>query len=202
MITAIGDVVREAYKRNWITTRDGNISIRKGKNFYITPSGWRKNIICPELIIKAQIEQDLSLTWPYARSNAQNKLSGELEMHRLLQTTDWNKSSARAVVHLHPTHIVAAMYRGFNLQKLAKDFPEVFRYTKVGPNVEKLPATSEALANATLNAMTSNNKLIYTIVGQANHGVCSIGDNPWDAFEHIERLDHICQIVLKSGVSP
>lgn len=37
MITAIGDVMREAYKRNWITTRDGNISIRRGKSFYITP---------------------------------------------------------------------------------------------------------------------------------------------------------------------
>ena len=29
MITAIGDVMREAYKRNWITTRDGNCSLRK-----------------------------------------------------------------------------------------------------------------------------------------------------------------------------
>ena len=42
----------------------------------------------------------------------------------------------------------------------------------------------------------------YDIVGQANHGVCSIGPNPWDAFEHIERLEHICEIVLKSGKKP
>ena len=31
------------------------------------------------------------------------------------------------------------------------------------------------------------------------HGVCAVGKHPWDAFEHIERLEHICQIALASG---
>jgi L-fuculose-phosphate aldolase len=39
----------------------------------------------------------------------------------------------------------------------------------------------------------------YDVVGQDRHGVCAIGMNPWDAFEHIERLEHICQIALASG---
>ena len=49
---------------------------------------------------------------------------------------------------------------------------------------------------------SDSNKVIYDIVGQKNHGVCAIGANPWDAYEHIERLEHICEIVLKSGVLP
>ena len=44
--------------------------------------------------------------------------------------------------------------------------------------------------------------LEYDIVGQKDHGVCAVGNSPWDAFEHIERLEHICQIVLASGVEP
>ena len=28
MLTAIGDVMRRVYERGWITTRDGNISMR------------------------------------------------------------------------------------------------------------------------------------------------------------------------------
>jgi L-fuculose-phosphate aldolase len=42
MITAMGDVMRRAYEKGWITTRDGNISLRrKGQDiFYVTPSGW------------------------------------------------------------------------------------------------------------------------------------------------------------------
>ena len=47
MLTAMGDVMRRAYDKGWITTRDGNISLRMtGKDtLYITPSGWRKTIL-------------------------------------------------------------------------------------------------------------------------------------------------------------
>lgn len=205
MLTSMGDVMREAHKRGWITTRDGNISLRRSNSFYITPSAGRKTIIHPEHILKAKIKPDGSLMW--IDTNTNGKPSGELEMHRLLQTTDYG--SCRAVVHLHPTHIIAAMHRGFDLQKLAAQFPEVSRYTRVGPTVRVLPVTSDILAKETFEASTKPNKILnggyeiaYDIVGQAGHGVCAIGKSPWDAFEHIERLEHICQIVLASGVNP
>ena len=60
MLTAMGDVMREAYKRNWITTRDGNISLKRSSSnvLYITPSGVRKTIIHPEHIIKIPIREN------------------------------------------------------------------------------------------------------------------------------------------------
>jgi len=196
MLTAIGDVMREAYKRGWITTRDGNCSLRKrGVNkLYITPSGVRKVTIIPETIVRIPITNGkLSL--------GNHNASGELEMHWLLQKSDLTRS----VLHLHPTNIIAAMYAGFDLQKLASEFPEVSRYTRVGPTVPILPVTSDILAEKTFEAFTSSNdlqntshKIIYDIVGQKNHGVCAVGKHPWDAFEHIERLEHICEIVLNS----
>lgn len=203
MLTSCGDIMREAHRRGWITTRDGNISIRRKDSFYITPSGGRKTIIHPEHILKAKIKDD-ELKW--LDTSPKSKPSGELEMHFFLQTTDDFKG-CRAVVHLHPTYTIAAMHKGFDLQKLAEEFPEVSRYTRVGPNVPVLPVTSKELARATYSAMVNDNQgyvseLEYDIVGQAAHGVCAIGKSPWDAFEHIERLEHICQIVLASGVSP
>ena len=38
MITAMGDVMREAYKRNWITTRDGNVAlfVKETKEIFLT----------------------------------------------------------------------------------------------------------------------------------------------------------------------
>ena len=197
MITAIGDVMREAHRRGWITTRDGNVSLRRrGSRFmYITPSGWRKTIIHPEHMIKIEF-CPAGLIIPKGVSP-----SGELDMHSFLQR---NAVGTRAVVHLHPTNIIAAIYGGWDLQKIAADFPEVSRYTRVGPSTPVLPATSHELASATYDALTEkdSNKIKYDIVGQANHGVCSVGANPWDAFEHIERLEHICEIVLKSGRKP
>ena len=200
MLTAMGDVMRRAYDKGWITTRDGNISVRmSGKDtLYITPSGWRKTIIHPEHIIKCKITND-----GYKVPEG-SKPSGELEMHANLQR---HRKYTTAVVHLHPTNIIAAMYAGWDLQKIAEEFPEVSRYTRVGPSVPVLPVTSTVLAQATWEAFTDftnsgTNILKYDIVGQAGHGVCSVASNPWDAYEHIERLEHVCEIVLRSGRKP
>tara|TARA_R110001583_G_scaffold3257_3_gene21152 strand:- start:623 stop:1225 length:603 start_codon:yes stop_codon:yes gene_type:complete len=193
MITAIGDVMRRAYEKGWITTRDGNISLRRSNStiMYLTPSGWRKTIIHPEHMIKIGINKN-----GYKTPEGSNP-SGELAMHFMLQK---DAKKTRAVVHLHPTNIIAAMYAGWDLQELAGEFPEVSRYTRVGPSVPVLPVISTELALATYDNMVDKDGiLLFDIVGQANHGVCSVGNNPWDAFEHIERLEHICEIVLKSG---
>tara|TARA_B100000282_G_C31683875_1_gene468023 strand:- start:26 stop:655 length:630 start_codon:yes stop_codon:yes gene_type:complete len=208
MITAMGDVMRRAYEKGWITTRDGNISLRRSGSdiMYVTPSGWRKTIIHPEHMIKIRLYENFGVeTMEIMDDHA--KPSGELEMHDKLQR--YHKCT-RAVVHLHPTNIIAAMFAGWDLQALSAKFPEVSRYTKVGPTVPVLPVTSTELANATWQAMTepvskhtgTKRKVSYDIVGQAAHGVCAVGPNPWDAYEHIERLEHICEIALKSGVRP
>ena len=197
MLTAMGDVMRRAYEKGWITTRDGNISLRRaGKNtLYITPSGWRKTIIHPEHIIKIKMRKgDLIIPKGSAPS-------GELEMHHLIQQL--NRDKTQAVVHLHPTNIIAACFAGWDIQSLANEFPEVSRYTRVGPTVPVLPVTSPELADSTFGSMIGHNReLKFDIVAQANHGVCAVAQNPWDAYEHIERLEHICEIALKSGVRP
>ena len=196
MLTAVGDVMRELHNRGWITTRDGNISLRRSesKTLYITPSGVRKTIIHPESMVKLKILDEGSLD--VGGTNP----SGELHMHWLLQK---DAKRTRAVVHAHPTHIIAAIYRGFDLQEICEQFPEIFRYTRVGPTVPAIPAITPELGEATAEAHgIENGKVAFDIVGQAQHGVCSVGADPWDAFEHIERLNHICEIVLASGVSP
>jgi L-fuculose-phosphate aldolase len=184
MLTAIGDVMRHVYERGWITTRDGNISMRKreGKYLYITPSGWRKTIVHPEHVVRIEIVKEPLTGDLIPKIREGQHPSGELWMHWNLQR-DGRKT--RTVVHVHSTHIVAAMYAGVDLQAISAEFPEISRYTRVGPTVPTLPALSRELAD----------------VGQANHGVCAVATDPWAAYEHIERLDHICEIVLKSGVT-
>lgn len=195
MLTAIGDVMRRCYEKGWISTRDGNVSLkRKGSSImYITPSGVRKNKIEVESLIKIKISEN-GLVIPEGTNP-----SGELHMHYLLQM---NSSKTQAIVHAHPTHVVAAMYAGLDLQRLAKEFPELGRYTRVGPTVPVLPVISKELGEATFASMTagsSEQKISCDIVGQDRHGVCAIAGDPWSAYEHIERLDHICEIALKSG---
>jgi ribulose-5-phosphate 4-epimerase/fuculose-1-phosphate aldolase len=202
MLTAIGDVMRRVYERGWITTRDGNISMRKrdGKYLYITPSGWRKTIVHPEHVVRLEIVRDsvTGLTVPDVRVGQQP--SGELWMHWNLQQ---HSKKTRTVVHVHATHIVAAIYAGIDLQAMSAEFPEISRYTRVGRTVPALPALSRELADVTAECMglQKDGELEFDIVGQTNHGVCAVAIDPWAAYEHIERLDHICEIVLKSGVA-
>jgi L-fuculose-phosphate aldolase len=159
---------------------------------YITPKGTRKNIIHPEHVIKLNINADIR----------KMNVSSEFYMHHNLLL---DAESTRSIVHVHPTHVVAAMYAGWDLQEIAAHFPELKKYTLVGPTVSFQEAGSHGLATETnLRFRDGNekNELKYDIVGQKNHGVCAIGKHPWDAFEHIERLNHICEIVLASGMRP
>ncbi|MBX3236659.1 MAG: class II aldolase/adducin family protein [Nitrospiraceae bacterium] len=201
MLTAIGDVMRRCYERRWITTRDGNISMRKrgGKYLYITPSGWRKTIVHPEHIVKLEIIQDAATGASMPKVGDQQKPSGELWMHWNLQQ---RTPKTRTVVHVHATHVVAAIYAGLDLQRISQEFPEISRYTRVGPTVPFLPALSRELADVTTECLglRHDGTLAFDIVGQTNHGVCAVAQDPWAAYEHIERLDHICEIVLKSGI--
>lgn len=195
MITAISEVMARCYEKGWITTRDGNASLRRSLDgkisdfMHITPKGVRKNTIKAEDMIKLNINAPVS-QWP--------DVSTEFHMHHHLLI---DATSTRAVLHVHPTYVVAAIYAGLDLQEIVKDFPEISRYTKVGPTVPILPAGSHDLATSTNSCMRNyeTGPIRFDIVGQANHGVCSVGKNPWDAYEHVERLDHICQIILASG---
>lgn len=195
MIKELCDVMEKCYDRGWITTRDGNASFRrKGSKFiYITPSGMRKNVLRVEDIIRMEV-QGGELKVPSG-----SKPSGELHMHWNLQRAG---SGTRSVLHVHPTYIIAAMHAGWDLRELCQPFAEIYRYTRVGSNVPAIPAVTEALGNATYLALCPTDNLDFDIVGQVGHGICAVARDPWTAFEHVERLEHICQIVLASGVKP
>jgi len=95
----------------------------------------------------------------------------------------------------------SAMHAGIDLCTISEAFPELNRYTKVAPNVGDVPPISEELADECHKnlRLDKDGFIAYDIVGIKGHGVVAIDTSPWRAFEHIERLEHICQIVLASG---
>jgi ribulose-5-phosphate 4-epimerase/fuculose-1-phosphate aldolase len=208
MLETCCDVLTEAYHRNWITSRDGNLSIRyhDRNHFYITPSGVRKQKLQYDMFKKIRIANNGTREYPEVIEqddiSGNLKPSGELPLHWGLQRQMGQHSEdIRVVVHLHPTYTIAAMHRGIVLKDLVKDFPELSRYTKVAPNVGDVAPISQELADHCHQALELDEfgNIAYDIVGIKGHGVVSIDTTPWRAFEHIERLEHICQIVLASG---
>jgi L-fuculose-phosphate aldolase len=224
MLHEICDVFKEAYRRGWITTRDGNASYRRPEQdwFYVTPSGVRKNEMVPDMCIKLDIDDK---GWSRDRwlnadegmlkqqLNRGLKPTGELPMHWYLQRDLSKTQHSRVVLHLHPTHVIAAtrylmerpqdLYgrsdRSSAMMELAKQFPEIFRYTKVGDILGYVPPISQALADGIEQIMLNGgNELLCDVVAMDKHGAVAVGTDPWEAFEHIERLNHVCEIFLLS----
>ena len=188
-------MLQVAYAKGWITQRDGNVSVRDatGNGFWISPSG----------VVKARLEAAQMLHVGadlLDKGEVPARASGEFVLHRLLQAL--LPAGYDTVLHLHPTYIVAAMFAGWDLCELSEEFPEVTRYTRVGCNVPPLAATSEELALASAQAFAPPLGEMPHIVGLDRHGMVAIGRSPLDAFEHVERLEHVCQMVLASGVRP
>jgi len=204
MLETCCDILVDAYKRNWITSRDGNISIRHHDrdHFYITPSGVRKQTMQPDQFKKISIH---GLAWQeeyYTDISANLKPSGELPLHFGLQRAmGQHRNEVRVVVHVHPTYCIAAMHAGIDLSTISNNFPELNRYTKVAPNVGDVKPISQELADQCHYRLELDDRgnIAYDIVGIKGHGVVAIDVTPWRAYEHIERLEHICKIVLASG---
>ena len=214
MLETICDTLVEAYRRNWITSRDGNVSIRHHDrdHFYITPSGVRKQTLQPDQFKKIKLVDQINPVPPfltkswiedsYTDISDNLKPSGELPLHFGLQKEmGQHKTDVRVVVHLHPTYCVAAMHAGIDLSTIVNDFPELSRYTKVAKNVGDVPPISQELADRCHENLwlRKDGTIGFDIVGIKGHGVVAIDTSPWRAFEHIERLEHICQIVLASN---
>ena len=156
MLETICDIMVDAYKRNWITSRDGNVSIRHHDrdHFYITPSGVRKQTLQPDQFKKIGLmfqPNDLNQDWfdmPYTDISANLKPSGEIPLHFGLQRKmGQHRDDVRVVVHVHPTYCIAAMHAGIDLSTISSAFPELNRYTKVAPNVGDVPPISQELAD-------------------------------------------------------
>lgn len=197
MFKEVCEIMKNAYERNWITTRDGNCAfkLKDDNKIYMTPGGVQKNRIEEKDILYLEMSKE----GEYIFQNLEGKtLTGEWEMHLKIL----NELSEGCTLHLHPPYTVAAMHAGWELSDLVAPFPEVYRYTKVGKNVTDHLALSHELARDTHDNLFKSSDLKFDIVGQKSHGACAMGRTPAEAFEHFERVEHICKIVLLSGVSP
>jgi ribulose-5-phosphate 4-epimerase/fuculose-1-phosphate aldolase len=202
MLETIGEIFKEGYRRGWITTRDGNASLRYNyvDHFYITPKGVRKQTLQPDMFKKISIGANTWHEMPYTAISEKLQPSGEIPVHWGLQRKI--NTEVRVVLHMHPTYITAAMYKGIDLQKLVDEFPELSRYTTVGPTVPLIPPITQELADACIEniGVSHDGSLKYNIIGMDRHGAIAVDTTPWRAFEHLERLEHICKIVLQSGL--
>jgi ribulose-5-phosphate 4-epimerase/fuculose-1-phosphate aldolase len=206
MLETCCSLMVEAYNKGLMTSRDGNVSLRylDQNYFFLSPTNVRKHTLQPDQFKKlsVQVYENRPIEMSYTDISANLRPSGEFPVHFMLQKKIPSNWETRVVMHVHSTYTVAAMHAGIKLNELKNHFPEIARYTRVAPSTTDVPPISWDLAKACMKNMRLDEEtgvVDYDIVGIKGHGVVAVDKTPWRAYEHIERLEHICKIVLESG---
>lgn len=152
----------------------GNVSVRAGDGFLVTPSGIPAETLRPEDIVAMQF--DGGFTHPLAPSS-------EWHFHRDILAA---RPDVNAVVHAHPTHCTAFAICG-------RDIPAVHYMIAAagGPTVRCAPYApygTEALSAAALTALEGRMACLL-----ANHGMIAIGSDLRKALWLAVEVEALCR---------
>ena len=189
-LEAICDVCRRLHARNLLAAADGNVSVLlEDGRIAITPSGVPKQRARPG---------DLAYL-----SRAGAVLEGRPSTDRLMHLAIYQACpEARAVIHAHPPTAIAWSLARPELEFLPADaLPEVILAAGSIPLVPYARPGTAAMGEQLLPFLPGHRLLIL-----ARHGALAWGETLEEAYNGMERLEHVCQILKSAqelgGASP
>ncbi len=174
------------YERHLVTGVGGNVSVKIGDKFLVTPSGISLRDITPKSIVTVRSDGSI----PQGGNP-----SKEFSMHRHIFN---ERDDVRAVCHVHGGHIIAAstiLETGPNsLPPLTPGFT-CFAYPL--PMIPFFVPGSSKLAKAVGQYFANRNLRALLL---KNHGLIAVGNNMIEALNIAEEVDEAAQVyVLTSG---
>jgi L-fuculose-phosphate aldolase len=173
-IVAIGKMI---HQRGWISSTDGNMSIKLSEDRILTtPTGVHKGFLEEDDLIVVDMEGK--------KISGSRNPSSEIALHLACYK---NRPDVSAVVHAHPTLCIAFSVAGIQLAQCL--LPEVI-FT-----LGSIP-TADYAAPTTQDVPKSIEKVIkeYDAVILERHGSVTIGKTIFDAFYTLERMEHVAEI--------
>lgn len=165
------------YKNRLLAATDGNLSIRKSKDkFLTTPSNLCKGKLTEKDIItvNAKGEKILGVGVP----------SSEFKLHKFIYES---RSDINAVIHTHPVFTTAFAAAGLALDKVV--FPEIFlklgsiplaRYAT--PSTDEVPESIAQYVND------------YNAIMLSNHGLVAYAADIEEAYYITEKVERIAEV--------
>lgn len=177
----IVEVCRRVYAHGWLAATDGNVSIRLDDDRIVaTPTGVHKGYIRErELIVVDRAGRQM-----------QGSLapSSELKMH--LAVYD-ERPDVRAAVHAHPTNCIAFSLAGVSLAQCL--LPEiVFTFGSIPTAAYTTPSTEEVPAEVRKWVRDFDAMILD------RHGSLTVGPDVFDAYNKLERMEHVAEITLRA----
>ncbi|MBN1282466.1 MAG: class II aldolase/adducin family protein [Proteobacteria bacterium] len=173
---AIADVCHRLYGRRYLVATSGNVSVRDGDGFLITPGSTRKDTVTPESIVACRA--DGSPIDPSAHP------SSEVVMHREVYRV---RPEVGAAIHAHPHYCLACSLGDISLTEML--LPELAIYIGPVPSVPYATPGTDEMA-ATLDPFLAGHNAFLL----KRHGVLVLGRDLLDAYNRLEHLEHIANI--------
>lgn len=179
------------YENNYITPRDGNACLQISDDRYlITPSGVQKQNMSSMTLLEVDSNGELV-------SPSSLKPSIELQAHIVAIML----RKVPVSVHVHSMNTVSLFslatklgFLGLVEDNFRSQWPELFRYTKLGKTVPYLYPGSHELHESIKDSFQSSTSDIIVL---DRHGVIAVGESLEECKEHIQRLEHVSEITLK-----
>ncbi|MBF0276079.1 MAG: class II aldolase/adducin family protein [Nitrospinae bacterium] len=177
----IVDICKRIHERGWISSTDGNVSMKLGRDRILTtPSGIHKGFMTESDLVVTDMKGKLL--------SGSRKPSSELMMHI---TCYEQRPEINAVVHAHPTLCIAFSLAGVTLAKCL--LPEVvFTLGSIPTAGYSTPTTNEVPKS--IETLIQD----YDGVILERHGSLTVGKTIFEAYNTLERMEHVAEITHKA----
>ncbi len=177
----IVQVCRRVYARGWLAATDGNVSVLLDDGRIVaTPTGVHKGYMEErELIVIDRKGRVL---------HGELQPSSEIEMHLAVYE---ERPDVRAVLHAHPTNCIVLSVAGVRLEQCL--LPEVvFTFGSIPTAAYTTPTTQE-VPQEVRRWVREFDALILD-----RHGSLTIGKDVFDAYNKLERMEHVAEITFRA----
>jgi len=174
---------RLMWERGYVAATDGNLSARLGPDrLLVTPSGVSKGFLSADDLVVIRPDGERVASYRGREQRPSSEILMHLEVYR--QRPDVN-----AVVHAHPPLAVAFSIAGVSLARCI--LPEVI------VTLGSIPTTGYATPG-TPEVPASIRQAIgdYDAIILSHHGSLTVGATLWEAYLHLEKVEHTAQITL------
>jgi L-fuculose-phosphate aldolase len=175
----IQDIIKTGallYEKNYIYATNGNISVRAGKNIFITATGLCKGELKPKDILKIGIDSKIIKGEP----------SIELRMHLGIYR---NRKDVNAVILAHPffTNLIGIQPEALNLGAL----PNMEKHLKDVDFIPNIKPGSAELARAVTDAIKKTDIIVIH-----RYGSVVVGKDLCSARYKLERLEYLSKFLV------
>ena len=179
MLEQLIDVFHRLYARGMVTATDGNVSVRLSNgNILTTRSGVNKGMVGANDFVEVTLDG--------SQVRGEGKPSTEVGMHLYIYQ---QRQDAGAVVHAHPTYAT-----GFATARIGLDsclYPEVIVGLGAIPLAGYATPSTPEIAESHAPFVKNSEAILL-----ANHGVVTYGQNLYDAYFKMEKVEHAANITF------